>query len=261
MKKILMSIFVAAFLVACGSSQPAPEKGTDPVAAMNDALASYQNACGDIAFKDTRAALQEAQKLQSSNMRQEADIAMLRAQEHYDEGLKKYNASMASSEAYRAEITDQQSRLADLKADGTKYAPKEYAFAEKRVAQLHGDASARLDECDTDGAMYDLDDAEKELKYLEDVIATNMSAKVKAPATDTYTVAKGDCLWKIAAKKYANPYFWPLIYWSNKDSIKDPDLIYPNQKLKIDQNYNAAKKAEAEKFSKTRGPWSLYDGK
>lgn len=50
-----------------------------------------------------------------------------------------------------------------------------------------------------------------------------------APAT-TYTVAKGDNLSKIAAK-YGTT--WQQLYAANRDQIKNPDLIYPGQVLKV----------------------------
>jgi nucleoid-associated protein YgaU len=42
-------------------------------------------------------------------------------------------------------------------------------------------------------------------------------------------------LWRIAGKKeiYNNPKEWKKIYEANKDQIKNPDLIYPGQNLKI----------------------------
>lgn len=50
-----------------------------------------------------------------------------------------------------------------------------------------------------------------------------------------YTVVKGDCLWYIARRKefYGNGFAWPKIYQANRDQIKNPDLIYPNQSFKI----------------------------
>lgn len=51
----------------------------------------------------------------------------------------------------------------------------------------------------------------------------------------THTVVKGECLWYIAGYEhvYGDPTKWPLIYRANRDKIKDPDLIYPGQVLKI----------------------------
>ncbi len=53
-----------------------------------------------------------------------------------------------------------------------------------------------------------------------------------------YTVKKtkpAESLWRISGKKeiYNNPRKWPKIYDANKDQIKNPNLIYPGQKLKI----------------------------
>ena len=50
---------------------------------------------------------------------------------------------------------------------------------------------------------------------------------------ETYTVRKGDSLWKISKKYYGTPFKWPLIYRANKDKIKDPNRIFPGQVLRI----------------------------
>ncbi|MBK9332479.1 MAG: LysM peptidoglycan-binding domain-containing protein [Ignavibacteria bacterium] len=64
--------------------------------------------------------------------------------------------------------------------------------------------------------------------------------------TGTYTVVKGDCLYKIAGMKniYGNSRLWPAIWDANKSgvvsapprvakTIPNPNLIYPGQVLKI----------------------------
>ncbi len=55
------------------------------------------------------------------------------------------------------------------------------------------------------------------------------------PGLDSYRVIPGDCLWRIASylSIYSNARDWPKIYEANKDKIKDPDLIYPNQEFTI----------------------------
>jgi nucleoid-associated protein YgaU len=45
----------------------------------------------------------------------------------------------------------------------------------------------------------------------------------------TYTVKSGDTLSKIAQREYGNAGDWRKIYEANKDTIKNPDLIYPGQ--------------------------------
>lgn len=75
----------------------------------------------------------------------------------------------------------------------------------------------------------------------------------------SYTVVRGDSLWRISGKQeiYGNPYQWPLIYKANRDKIKDADLIYPGQNLAIDRAASSADVAAAVNHAKTRGAWSL----
>jgi len=55
----------------------------------------------------------------------------------------------------------------------------------------------------------------------------------------TYTVGtwaeNRDCLWNIAGKIdiYADPFMWPKIWQGNTDQIRNPDIIFPGQGLKI----------------------------
>lgn len=53
-------------------------------------------------------------------------------------------------------------------------------------------------------------------------------------AAQTYTIAKGDCLWVIAKKFYGSGSQYPVIYNANKSVIGgNPNLIYPGQVLTI----------------------------
>lgn len=49
----------------------------------------------------------------------------------------------------------------------------------------------------------------------------------------TYTVVKGDTLWKIAKKFYGDGSFWQKIYEDNKSVISNPNRIYAGQVLTI----------------------------
>ena len=68
----------------------------------------------------------------------------------------------------------------------------------------------------------------------EEAIAKEPAKKDVAFRTQ-YIVKKGDCLWWTAQYKdvYNDSLMWSIIYEANKDKIKDPDLIYPGQKLNI----------------------------
>ncbi|MFH2138595.1 MAG: LysM peptidoglycan-binding domain-containing protein [Candidatus Omnitrophota bacterium] len=52
----------------------------------------------------------------------------------------------------------------------------------------------------------------------------------------TYIVQKNDTLGKISKKVYGTSVKWNVIYEANKDTLKNPDKIYPGQKLKIPQD-------------------------
>lgn len=59
------------------------------------------------------------------------------------------------------------------------------------------------------------------------------TAKTEAPAFETYTIQAGDSLSKIAKLKLGNANAWPKIHEANKDTIKDPNKIYPGQVIRI----------------------------
>jgi nucleoid-associated protein YgaU len=91
--------------------------------------------------------------------------------------------------------------------------------------------------------------------------SSSSSSRGAAGSVSSYSVVRGDNLWNISAKDevYADPYQWPLIYKTNRNKIKDADLIYPGQVLDIDQNASASEIDAAVNHAKTRGAWSLGD--
>ncbi|MDE2195881.1 MAG: LysM peptidoglycan-binding domain-containing protein [Gammaproteobacteria bacterium] len=76
----------------------------------------------------------------------------------------------------------------------------------------------------------------------------------------TYTVTKGDSLWRIAGKAdvYGNALEWPLIFKSNADKIKHADLIYPKQDLDVVKNPLKTDADSAAWYAKHRGPWKHH---
>ena len=82
-----------------------------------------------------------------------------------------------------------------------------------------------------------------------------LDAWVEKPAVISYKVVRGDHLWGIAKKKehYGNGFAWPIIYKANRDQIKNPDLIYPNQVFKIPP-LTEQEKAKYEKIRKNYKP-------
>ena len=52
-------------------------------------------------------------------------------------------------------------------------------------------------------------------------------------ATRTYVVVSGDNLSRIAKQQYGDANEWRTIYEANRSAIKNPDLIYHGQVLRI----------------------------
>ena len=69
---------------------------------------------------------------------------------------------------------------------------------------------------------------------LQNTPAAGAPERTSPPAAQTYTVVKGDCLWKIAQKFYGAGAQYTKIYEANKGTIgSNPNLIYPGQVLTI----------------------------
>ena len=60
-----------------------------------------------------------------------------------------------------------------------------------------------------------------------------MTVEHVEPEAQFHTVVSGDTLGKIAKKFYGNAMKYPVIFEANKPMLKDPDLIYPGQVLRI----------------------------
>lgn len=125
----------------------------------------------------------------------------------------KVNALMADISAKKPEKEDRQAELDALKASKLSALPGFYDL-------VHGKMQKMLD------------------------------AWVVAPKEIMYNVVRGDHLWGIAKKKehYGNGHAWPNIYNANRDQIKNPDLIYPKQVLKVPN----LTEEETEKFKKIK---------
>jgi len=131
----------------------------------------------------------------------------------------------AGVQAYGADLDavgGQIDALAALSPEDLYRRKAEVADLEAKIAQAKGSKISKLTEM------------ENKLAGL-DAKLTALKAKVPDNIYDQYIVLKGDYLWKISTKPeiYNDPYQWIRIYCVNKDQIKNPDLINPDQNLKI----------------------------
>lgn len=60
-----------------------------------------------------------------------------------------------------------------------------------------------------------------------------LSTDYPSPTLGSYTVRTGDCLWHIAEALYGSGQRWTAIYHENRDIIRDPDLIFAGQVLRL----------------------------
>lgn len=91
-----------------------------------------------------------------------------------------------------------------------------------------------------EGEVKSQEDAEKialAVGNVEGVEAVDNQLDVQEPTAEGkyYTVKSGDSLSKIAKEVYGDASKYGVIFEANKPMLKDPDLIYPNQTLRIPQ--------------------------
>ncbi len=158
-------------------------------------------------------------------------------------GLKSYddcvNETYAMLGAKKADVDNFRKQLADLTAKIDGRVPEKA----DRQAELDAMKKNKI------SALPEFFD------QVHNQLQRKLDAWVVAPKEINYTVVKNDNLWNIAKKKehYANPFAWPVIYKSNRDQIKNPDLIFPKQIFKI-PNLTEEEKSKYDKIRRNYKP-------
>jgi hypothetical protein len=90
----------------------------------------------------------------------------------------------------------------------------------------------------------------KKIETTEVPKAVPTTVPVKS-AADHYMVVSRDTLWGIAGKSsiYSDNFQWPLIFKANRDTIQDPDLIYPKQDFVIQKGLTDDEISHAKKMA------------
>ena len=224
-------LMAAGLLAGCATNKPqaAPASATAAAtAATTQAISDTQAviASGQAPCNDTGNAadlLTQAQAAQKSG--DEAKAQQLAAQ-------AKQVATSAINACYCAKAKD-----LDTQAQG--------------YSGLTADQQSRLTQAQTDETNGNCKAAYDTLSAL---VAELQAAKM------TYSVVKGDSLWRIAGKSdvYGNPYEWPLIFKANMDKIKHADLIFPKQEFNVDKNPSKTDSDSAVDYAKHRGAWQHH---
>lgn len=175
----------------------------------------------ETAAKDEIAKLDtEIESLKSQIAELDGQVTDVWSQIYEDIGV-----SEADVNAYRQELNNIESELNALGA----LAPEEL-FKRRSEIDAHEAKLAEMKE----NRIYVLSEMRDKVAALEGKIA-QLRAKMPKGMYDEYTVNRGDYLWRISKKPdiYGDPFQWVRIYSYNRDQIKDPDLIYPDQIFKI----------------------------
>jgi nucleoid-associated protein YgaU len=128
-------------------------------------------------------------------------------------------AKEAATERAKAEALAQQITVLGLKVDGL-----EVTF-DDGVAVVRGRAPSQQER-------------EKIVLVLGNTqgvarVVDELTVESSQPAAVFYTVKKGDTLGAIAKAHYGSASKYPLIFEANRPMLKNPDLIYPGQVLRI----------------------------
>jgi len=188
--------------------------------------------------------------------------------EEYQIQLQKYKdreaTALAAIDVEQAVIDSLRARISEVEAEITATWDAIYALLKvskddmlaflKEIEALEARVNdlARLSPDNLLQRASELDELADAVKVLQDDIRALMSeprsrlerlaARIEAlkaslpkPKHDMYVVLRGDYLWKISGKPqiYDDPWKWMRIYSANRDEIRDPDLIYPDQRLVI----------------------------
>jgi len=266
---LLVLVIVASFVVGCGPKPPTQELN-DAEAAYKAAQMSgadrynseeYNNALARL--NAAKAKMAEAEKTGNKKLYNEAREELLAAIEDFEKAKAKAEECNKANEKLDAELSALKANMDAIQSDALQYKVSSWDV----VVEKYNEAKSLADACkEQDRALALVEEANQALQMSQDEIAAEKAKAMNekndaAEATEMYTVVKGDSLWKISESKYADPFMWPLIYWANKAQIKDPDLIFPGQEFTIRKDYTDSEKSDAVNNAKTRGPWSLFDGK
>jgi len=150
---------------------------------------------------------------------------------------KSYGSARDTLNRARREMSDPCGyyRARDLAAEAEELAGESVAAAEKaRLEKERREAERRAEEARR--------------------LAEERRLREKPPE---YSIERGNSLWSIAGmeKIYGDPLLWPLLYEANGKLIKDPDLIFPNNRLTVPRGISEADmRAQAQRFYRSYKP-------
>ncbi len=228
--------------------------------ALNQATALMESKKYKQAREKAMDALKLAREAQASAVMQKNTMNQ-DAKNMYDMALEAVNAAnRAGGYTYAPQLmVDAQKSLEEAKKT---YEAGDYIAAKQLAETALSKAKQAEEEALRVAAEKNAEMQTKAQQYAKEIPDPGATPR---PYPTNHIVIKGETLWWIAEYKqiYDDPFQWPLIYKANRSKIKDPDLIFPDQDFTIPRTPEVTEDMikEAIKFAKTRGAWSLHDGK
>ena len=204
------------------------------------------------------------QKLDNANQGIEAEDSLSAAHKKQIDDLqaqidKKWDEIFQITNSNREEYDAYVNNLKQLKNDASSLLSLSPEDIYRRMNEVD-ELQAKVDETKKNPFSVMTDNAQL-ISSIESMLA-QAKEKGKPAIPPTYSVLRGDCLWRIASKAdiYGDAYAWMRIYTSNRDQIKNPDLIYVNQIFNIprDVGPNEHLVIKGEFLSKIAGYSNVY---
>lgn len=223
MKKLLIYSLFLAFTVSAAFSQAAPTNKPDEELTKEEATFRIQD------FQTRVSALQT--KLNETNAKLTDVNAQLKkaiqdSKDCRDEIKKLLGANDADFEAFRQKIGVLEGKVREMKRlsdDQLADKTDDIKALENEVNLLRGNKLSCIEE------FYN-----KIIALARDVKGLYREKKINSYIVGTWAEDR-DCLWNISGKIeiYGDPFQWPKLWQANTEIVRNPDIIYPGQALKI----------------------------
>jgi len=272
---ILLVVALVGLQAACSLCYRRADKELE---AASVSISDSKQVCGDVyaanAFQNAQRKLDEARaaadKKECRRAKDLAKEAKALAEQAKTEAVRRGEEARAAAVANLSAARDLLSRAEGvLKGMGEDAGAAPFSSRLTSLRELESKVESQLKSsgCDLllaeEGSKTLLAGAKKLSADVESYSASGGAREQVTVGGATHSVVRGECLWRIAGypTTYSDPFLWPLIYSANRDHIKDPDLIFPGQVFDIPRDATNADKDKAKHKARTRGPWSLHDGK
>ena len=225
-----------------GAATYAPDELGSAKENLNNGIQQYK----DFSFDDSKASLEQAEKdaiaaIDKTNkaLAEKKRLEALKAIRKAGKSLEKAAGKETLKNGKAQKSMDYQFEFEEDVEINEGNAPKiENSVEEMPLSSYQKILEKAVDYIEKAKEAYYKADYDMAIKYAE--IAQRIADSYSGVGIKTYYTVKldtqrRDCLWRISEYSfiYNNPFYWPMIWKTNKDAILTPDLIYPGQVFAI----------------------------